>query len=299
MLLDTITKSLEIVLGAAVAANQLPLVAVYSDQTPTTFTPASNDGQSNGVTAVTLVPAPAASTQRRIHSLSIWNADTQSVTVTVRLNNNSTMRIIIKVALAVGDSLTYEAQSGWIVRDAMGNQKVGGTTVRAPALIKSGWLDTANITTVTAMTTGVCQVLYCEVAPFASSSVNLLLNVTTAVATITWAEVAIYKGTPRLNNTVLDLTRLGWADVAAIVNSTGLKNILISLTTPLQAGDNIYVVIGTAATTVMQVRGGLADNLQSGFVHTLTARPSTTPGPIATVLAANSLVPAVLFIYLN
>lgn len=113
MVLDQTTKTLEVLLGGAPATNQLPVVASWGDLSATAITPGSADTVTNGVTAVTIVAAPAASVQRQVRSIHIYNADTASVVVTVRLNNNATLRILVKATLAPGDSLVYEWGRGW------------------------------------------------------------------------------------------------------------------------------------------------------------------------------------------
>ncbi len=132
LILDTTGKSLEFVLGAAVAANQLPFVAAYADHTASAFTPAANDGVSNNTTAVTLVAAPAASTQRQLKYLIVENADTATATVTVRLNNGGTLRTLISVSLNPGENLQFTDGAGWQVLDA------GGAVKTATASLLSG-----------------------------------------------------------------------------------------------------------------------------------------------------------------
>lgn len=115
MILDSTLKSLEVLLGGAVTTNELPVVVAYADNTTTAFTPGSTDTQTSGVTAVTIVAAPAASTQRQVKFISIYNKDTVSATVTVQMNDNATLRIVVKKALAVGDTLIYTPDEGWYV----------------------------------------------------------------------------------------------------------------------------------------------------------------------------------------
>lgn len=143
LILDTTSKSIEIVLGAAVAANQLPVFATYADHTSSAFTPVSSDTQSNSTTAVTIVAAPAASTQRQVKSVSIYNADTAAATVTVRLNNAATLRTIVKAALAAGEGLHYDDASGWFVLDVAARRKVtpsetSGANGRSYPIFKPG-----------------------------------------------------------------------------------------------------------------------------------------------------------------
>jgi hypothetical protein len=84
-------------------------VTSYSDNTGTTFTEGASDGALNGASTVTLVAAPAASTRRIIKNIYIENCDTAAVTVTVYYNNASTLRVIAKVTLQVGDTWSTDA----------------------------------------------------------------------------------------------------------------------------------------------------------------------------------------------
>lgn len=123
MILDTTTKSLELILGAAAATNAMPVVVDYVDMTTTTTLSGSSDTQSNGTTVVTILAAPAASTQRKVNSISVYNADTVSSTVTIRLNNNTTLRNLISVTLQVGDTIGFTDVNGWYLLDSNGNLK--------------------------------------------------------------------------------------------------------------------------------------------------------------------------------
>src|SRR3990167_9499841 len=125
IILDTTTKKLQIILAGAVAANELPVVVGFADVTTTAFTPGEQNSTTNGGTAVDICAAPAASTQRVVKDINVYNEDSAAVTATVRLNDNATIRILRKVALAVGDTLKY-GDKGWQVIDSNGNEKTTG-----------------------------------------------------------------------------------------------------------------------------------------------------------------------------
>jgi hypothetical protein len=131
IVLGTTTKSLQFKLGGTVTTNQLPFSSSYIDTTGTTTTPGEQDGVSNNTTAVNLVGSPASSTQRLIKNIMLQNADTASATVSIMYNDNSTLRNVIVVTLAVGDQLIYEDGNGWFCLDKNGNIKssAGGNTV--------------------------------------------------------------------------------------------------------------------------------------------------------------------------
>lgn len=123
IILNTTTKSLELVLAGAITSNQLQFVASYVDisQANWGLTGAdSNSGVSNDTTAVTVAAAPAADTSRQVKFLSVFNADTAAATVTIQENNNATLRTVCKVTLPVGASLIYTDGEGFRVISAAG-----------------------------------------------------------------------------------------------------------------------------------------------------------------------------------
>ena len=107
LVLDSTSKSIVAVLTGAVATNQPHYVSTYADSTSTTFVEGSKDGVLNGVTEVTIVSAPAASTYRVVRTFNIYNADTASVEVTVEYVDSSDKRTLCKVTLLTGETLQY------------------------------------------------------------------------------------------------------------------------------------------------------------------------------------------------
>lgn len=71
------------------------------------FLPGSNDGTLNDTTPVTVVAAPAASTQRQVHWISVTNKDSAAVTLTLNLVNGINTRRLAKVILQVDDNFLW------------------------------------------------------------------------------------------------------------------------------------------------------------------------------------------------
>ena len=138
LVLDTTTKSVTVAMSGAAATTNPDFVTAYSDDTGTSFTEGSSDGALNGTTQVTLVAAPAASTKRLIKSIFIQNKDTASVTLTITVNNNGTLRNLAKVTLSVGDTWSTDGTT-----DTNGNLK----TIVSP-------VNLANATGVLAVANG-------------------------------------------------------------------------------------------------------------------------------------------------
>lgn len=127
MILDTTLKTIEIVLAGAKTTNDCEYTVDYADtNSGTTFVPAGSMGVTNGTSAVTAVPAPTG-VQRHVKALTVYNADTVSSTVTVRMYDGTNRRILIKTILASGQSLVWTADVGWSVPGFSGVAQEVGT----------------------------------------------------------------------------------------------------------------------------------------------------------------------------
>ena len=176
-----------------------------------------------------------------------------------------------------------------------GDQTWAAPVASAPATLPKIRLpptfQCANLTATKTCTSNTSFAVYLGRADSAPTSVVVRLRVTTAAATITWAEVAIATGTPSPAGNP-SLTRRGFTDVAAVVNSLGQKSITVSVS-GIAAGDDIWVVFGAQATTALVVRAGLADDLQLGGQASIAAtRPSTMASPtVFTIEGATAACP--------
>ena len=108
LILDAVTKSITVVLSGAKTAVDCDVVASWADDTGTAFTEGSSDTTTNGVTPVTVVASPAAGTRRVIKTISIYNADSAPVTVSVNYVSATGTRLLAKVTLAVKDTWTTD-----------------------------------------------------------------------------------------------------------------------------------------------------------------------------------------------
>lgn len=143
LIFDATTKSLEFKLGGIVTTNQAVFTSMYVDHTSTTYVPGTQNGVSSDTTAVTIVSAPGASTQRSLKYCNIYNRDTVPITVTVQYNDNATIREMLVVTLAVKDTLQFIDTEGWAVIDTNGQKKsiaslAAGTNVIGHVIADSG-----------------------------------------------------------------------------------------------------------------------------------------------------------------
>ena len=277
MLLDATTDNLEIILDKAITTNQLSFVVSFNEYTSTTVTPTSNYGVTNNTTAVNLISAPSSGKQRQLRYCAINNVDTADNIVKIRFNDNGSFRNVLYVYLRVGETIQYSEEMGWRIYDVQGSEKTNGFN-RIPATIKMPeWFGAANNTSAMSLTNTNSFCIYLGRADRIYSSVKLMYQVTTALgATISWAELAIYKGTPVLNGNAT-LTRLGYSDMSAVWNTATIKTTTIT-TTGMVTGDDLWAVFSNSTTgTVAQFRCGSADPISSGAYQTSNnTRPSTS-----------------------
>lgn len=152
--LDATNRKLQIVLAGAVTANQLPVVACYSDKTTTAYTGSMQRAVTNNTTQVDIVSAPAASTVRDIDSLSVWNKDTAAATVTIFYDDNATDAEVIKVTLAAGDQLSYTHGNGWKVITSVGAMKTGDSPFDLLSALTAAEVSVTGTTTLTSSAFG-------------------------------------------------------------------------------------------------------------------------------------------------
>lgn len=178
MLLTATTAKLQIILAAAVASAQAQVSASYADMTSTAHTPGSQQATSNGTTAADIVSAPAASTQRKVTMLSVYNADTASITATIRRNDNATITNLVTVAIPAGYTLFWTDVDGW---------SLGVTSAQgAPGPTGSPGLNGVGNVTINAAQTGAYTFVLGDAGdctPFnASSAANFTVPPNSSVA---------------------------------------------------------------------------------------------------------------------
>lgn len=119
------TTAIQALLAGSPATTQ-PTYSVFWVDTSANgliFTPTEAHGSLNGTSAVAIV-SDDNTVQRAVKTIAIYNADTAAVTLTIR---HGTGQLILKVTLAVGDTLHYEDGRGWYVSDSSGQEKVAGS----------------------------------------------------------------------------------------------------------------------------------------------------------------------------
>jgi len=120
------TKSLQVVLDAAVAANELQCVVGYEHlDTRGVRSDSSATAVTSGATAKEIVAAPTGGDRIAIKSVGVYNADTAAAAVSVQMLESSTAYTLIKATLAAGETLTWDERNGWRATTTTGAAKTG------------------------------------------------------------------------------------------------------------------------------------------------------------------------------
>ena len=144
MILNTLTK-LEAVLAGAVAANQPEVHVDYVDwnKSGVMTNPAPFRVALSSTNDVTILAAPVQNPIREPLRIAIYNKDTASVTVTVKTDDGTTERIIMKAVLLTLESLNWEKGHNWYALDANGNIKETVSSVSSSSVLGTTTNDNA------------------------------------------------------------------------------------------------------------------------------------------------------------
>lgn len=115
IILTETTDNLQVALSGAVTLNELNCASSWRDITSATYAAGRTVCNTSGATDVNIVPSPAASTQRVVDFISIFNADTDNASVTIKIDANGTEFILFKTILGVGERVEYIDGQGFRV----------------------------------------------------------------------------------------------------------------------------------------------------------------------------------------
>lgn len=281
--LSAIDHSLDFTMTAT-AVNAVEFVFAYADVTLTTFTPAGGISSSSTTGPTTLIAAPAASTQRQVKYLSVFNADTVSNTFTWQQNIAGTRRVIRKVTLATLESLVWDGVT-WETYTAAGAKKLDSGNVLIPQNLLvpgSQRLFTSALTSVggTATTTGVGYWSYVGLtqAPMTVKFVEVM--VTGAGAGAQTAEIGLFSTPLAPNKAGQSLTKIVATGTVDSLITTGVKRNTASFALAVAAGVHLWAGIRTAMATTQPSVLGLAGDIAQGQYLTAAAPGAlTAAGP--------------------
>jgi len=248
----------------------------------TVTTPASTQAKYTTAATATLLSAPGANVSYVVTGMVVTNLhSTAPNTITIKKDVSGTEYTWNRITLQAGESAEFVHGEGWTFYNSNGVEKIAAVgNHRHSSVLMAPFFASANLTSTKTITSLSTFAVYLGKAPRSLSTVQARYRVTTAAATITWAEIAIATG-PVSVGANPTLTVVGFADVSGIINSTGQKtnSISVSAGQSIDEGDDVWFLIGNSATTAGRVRAqSIADDIQVGVQASLATRPSLNVG---------------------
>lgn len=288
MILDS-TDSITFFISGNTLSTQMPFVVSYNDIGTSSMTPFEANGVSNNSTNVTMVSSPSSGFKRQVTEMSIYNpAYLTGASIFINFYNGSQYYNLFCAQLKRGETLQYNINNGWAVLDTFGNKKTESIHIYPSGGIRMAeLLVLPGAATSTAVGTTHLVWSYMGKAEWSYSSITFAYNITVAPATITWAEMGVYRvGQPMGLGTQQVLQRVGVINATTPWTGTGLRYTNVP-TSGIKKGDDLYFVVGNVATTSVAFRGGGISEPLLSILHSInssasTWRPTTTETMIAT-----------------
>lgn len=264
ILLSNTTSLLQIVTGSSVSS--INVQASYIDLIGTLLTPLSTNTLISSAATTTVIGSPAASTQRSVKNLCVYNSSASSCEVTIQHYDGTTTVDIFNYTMLTGESIYWSEGRGFYVLDANGNLKVttgssnaftfnaytGSASIIPGANI--GFVSNASTITISASNqTG--SLSYVQSLNGSSSTVSIsagagigigngasTITISASVQTSSVSLTALGNTTSSSSGTFSNLLNLSGAGIVSV--GVGAGSITISATTPSVVS---YVSITTAA----------------------------------------------------
>ena len=251
MKLTTTNDKIQVVLGGAVATNQLQCLTTYKVYTTTTTTDGKVAVNTNNTTDVDLAGAPLSGETYDIQNINVFNKDTVAQTVTIKLDVSGTETILYKGVVGVNDVISWTAEGGWKNTSNNIQPLLNNKYVLSGALYETFDRCLCDEVNTAALSSGrlSLQAIYLP-AGVTINSISFW-SATTALATGTNQLFGLYDQNLNLLRSSVNDTSIAWA-----ANSRKTLSLTSAFTTTYSG--LYYLGIMVAATTVPTLKGNTA-----------------------------------------
>lgn len=284
MKLTTVNDKLQIVLGGAITTNQLQCLTTYKVYTATTTVDGKVAINTNNTTDVDLAGAPASGEVYDIQNINIYNRDTVTANVTIKLDVSGTETILYSATLGTHEVLSWTAEGGWKNTTNSNIPILNNRKVLSGALYETIDRDLVNEVNTSLLSTGrlSLQAIYLPVG----TTINSISfwSATTAAGTPTNQLFGLYDSSLNLLRSSANDTTTAWA-----ANSRKTLALTSAFTTTYSGIH--YLGLMVTATTVPTIKGNTAKT--GGQLN--AAAPSmggTSTTGLTTALPATAAAPA-------
>lgn len=284
MKLTTTNDKLQVVLGGAITTNQLQCLTTYKIFTSTTTTDGKLAVNTNNTTDVDLAGAPSSGETYDIQNINIYNRDTVSATVTIKLDVSGTETILYKGVVGVNDVISWTAEGGWKNTSNNVTPILNNKKVLTGALYETFDRDLCDEVNTAVLSSGrlSLQAIYLP----AGTTINSISfwSATTAGATLTNQLFGLYDSSLNLLRSSTNDTSTAWA-----ANSRKTLSLTSAFTTTYSGIH--YLGIMVAATTVPTLKGNTAKTGGQLGAGAPSMGGTSTTG-LTTALPATAAAPA-------
>jgi hypothetical protein len=275
IILDATTKTIKVNMTGAITTTNPGFTVAYADDTASGLTEGANNGSLNGVTDVTVVAAPAASTRRVIKFISIQNTDTTAKTINIKYDVSATQVNIAVVTLQVNEVWTTDGtyDSGGALKNTMGVVSLtSGVTGVLPVANGGTNASSASITAFNNITG------YTASGSTGTTSTNLVFSTSPTLITPalgTPSALVLTNASGTVTNLTLVTPALGTPSSGTLTSCTGLPiaGLVASTSTVLGVGS---IELGHATdTTIARVSAGVI-SVEGVTVDTISATNTLT-----------------------
>jgi len=283
MKLTTTNDILQIVLGSAVTTNQLQCLTSYKVYTTSTTVDGKVAINTNNTTDVALAGAPSSGETYVIENINIFNNDTVSANVTIKLDVSATETILYKATIGVGEVLTWTAEGGWKNTTNSLTPQLNNRYVPSGALYETFSRNLCDEVNTALLSSGrlSLQAIWLP----AGTTINSISfwSATTAGATLTNQLFGLFDSSYNLLRSSTNDTSTAWA-----ANSRKTLSLTSAFTTTYSGIH--YLGIMVAATTVPTIKGNTA-KVGGQLSATAPSMGGTSTTGLTTALPATAAAP--------
>lgn len=284
MKLTTVNDKLQIVLGGAITTNQLQCLTSYKIYTATTTSDGKLAVNTNSTTDVDLAGPPSSGEVYDIQNINVYNKDTVSATVTIKLDVGGTETILYKGIVGVGDVISWSAEGGWKNSSNNIQPLLNNKYVLSGALYETFDRNACDEVNTSLLSSGRLSLQAIWLPAGTTISSISFWSATTAAGTPTNQLFGLYDSSLNLLRSSTNDTTTAWA-----ANSRKTLSLTSTFTTTYSGIH--YLGLMVTATTVPTIKGNTArtgGQLQAGA----PSMGGTSTSGLTTSLPATAAAPA-------
>lgn len=251
MKLTTTNDKLQIVLGGAITTNQLQCLTTYKIYTTTTTTDGKLAVNTNNTTDVDLAGPPSSGETYDIQNINIYNNDTVSATVIIKLDVSGTETKLYSATVGTNEVLSWSAEGGWKNTTSSLTPQLNNRYVPSGALYETFSRNLCNEVNTSLLSSGRLSLQAIWLPAGTTISSISFWSATTAAGTPTNQLFGLFDNSYNLLRSSINDTNTAWA-----ANSRKTLSLTSTFTTTYSG--IYYLGLMVTATTVPTIKGNTA-----------------------------------------